>query len=113
MSGRSAQTPLPYAADGRGLRLAVRVTPRAGREAVGGIVRDADGRPALAVRLAAPPVEGAANAALVKVLAGALGLRRAEVTLLSGATGRLKMLHLAGDPAALAARLDALIRDAA
>ncbi len=109
----STGTALPYSADSRGLRLAVRVTPRGGREAVGGVVRDAEGRPALGVRLAAPPVEGAANAALVRFLAGALGLRRAEVTILSGETGRRKMLHLAGEPATLAARLDALIRDAA
>lgn len=109
MSGASAGAALPYAADGRGLRLAVRVTPRGGREAIGGIVRDAEGRPSLAVRLAAPPVEGAANAALVRFLAGALGLRRADVTILSGATGRQKMLHLAGDAEALARTLDALL----
>jgi len=102
----------PYTRDVRGLRLAVRVTPRGGREAVAGVVHDAQGRPALAVRLAAPPVEGAANAALVRFLAAVLDLRRADVTILSGSTGRQKMLHLAGDADALAGKLDALLRAA-
>lgn len=105
----SADTARPWSVDASGLRLAVRVTPRGGREALGGLVRDAEGRPALAVRLAAAPVEGAANAALLKLLAARLGLRRADVTLLSGATGRSKRVHLAGDPAALGRALDALL----
>ena len=100
----------PYRIDGEGLRLAVRVTPRGGREAFGGLVADADGRPALAVRLAAPPVDGAANAALVTFLAARLALRRSDVTILSGETARLKLVHLAGDGAAIAARLEALLR---
>lgn len=109
MRGSSVGAARPYAADARGLRLAVRVTPRGGREAIGGIVHDAEGRPSLAVRLAAPPVEGAANAALVRFLASALGLRRADVAILSGSNGRQKMLHLAGDADALARTLDALL----
>ncbi|AWN38166.1 DUF167 domain-containing protein [Methylobacterium radiodurans] len=110
MSGGPAGRDLPYAADGQGLRLAVRVTPRGGRAAIGGLVRNAEGRPSLAVRLAAPPVDGAANAALVRFLAEALGLRRSDVRILSGATGRQKVLQLSGDAQALAERLDALLR---
>ena len=58
----------------------------------------------------APPVDGAANAALVRFLADALSLRRADVAILSGETARLKMVRLTGDGPALAARLDALLR---
>ncbi|MGV7030432.1 DUF167 domain-containing protein [Methylobacterium symbioticum] len=99
----------PYRIDGDGLRLAVRVTPRGGREAIAGLVADAEGRAALAIRLAAPPVDGAANAALVRFLATSLNLRKADVAILSGETARLKIVRLSGDGPALAARLDALL----
>src|SRR3954463_6388612 len=97
----------PYAAAEGGVRLAVRVVPRAGRDGVDGIVQDAEGRPLLKLRLAAPPVEGAANAALIAFLAQTLCLRKADITIRSGETGRTKLLHLAGDSAILLKRLDA------
>ncbi len=87
---------MPVSADGEGgARLRVRVTPRARQTAATGIV-EADGRPALAVRLAAPPVEGAANKALLRYLAEALDLPRSAVRIVSGDTGRLKQVSLAG-----------------
>lgn len=101
--------PLPYTRDADGLTLAVRLTPRAGRTGLDGIRADAEGRPVLCLRVAAPPVEGAANAALVAYVAGSLGLRRAEVALVAGETARVKRLRLAGEPTALAARLEAWI----
>jgi uncharacterized protein (TIGR00251 family) len=79
-----------------GIRLAVRVTPRARRDSFGGIVEDAEGRPALAVRLAAPPVDGAANKALVAFLARALGVGRSSVRIVSGETARLKIVEVTG-----------------
>ena len=54
--------------DGDGLRLFVRVTPRAKESAGEGLVATGDGRQAFAIRLAAPPVEGAANKALIRFL---------------------------------------------
>lgn len=73
------------------------VQPRASRtRAVG----EHDGR--LKLQLAAPPVDGAANAALVEFLAAALGVRRADVTLLRGETGRRKTVRVAGVTAAAA-----------
>lgn len=97
----------PYSAVEGGVRLALRLSPRASRTQVDGIVRDAEGRPLLKLRLAAPPVDGAANAALISLLAKALSLRKADITIRSGETSRIKVLHLAGDPADLMQRLDA------
>jgi uncharacterized protein len=95
----------PFAAEQGGVRLAVRVTPRAQRNALVGIIRGRDGRPALQMRLTVPPVEGAANRALIEFLAGSLGLRKADISVRSGATAHLKVVHLAGDSAVITARL--------
>ena len=85
----------------------MRLTPRAGRDRIGGIA-EIDGRPVLRVAVAAPPVEGKANAALLALVAGALGVARSAVSLRSGGTGRIKTLAVAGAPEALAARLSDL-----
>jgi len=82
-----------------GCSLTVRVVPRARRTEVAGSRGDA-----LLVRLAAPPVEGAANDALVAFLAERLGVTRRAVALVSGARSREKRLHIAGVSAAEAAR---------
>jgi uncharacterized protein (TIGR00251 family) len=74
--------------------LHVHVSPGAGRSAVTGRHGDA-----MKVRVAAPPVGGRANAALVEFLAAEFGLKAADVTLVSGATGRAKRFRLGGlDP---------------
>lgn len=99
----------PYAAVDDGVRLAVRVIPRASRTKVDGVVQDAEGRPMLKLRLAAPPVEGAANAALIAFLAEELNLRKADITIRSGETGRTKLLIVSGDSAVLLKKLDALL----
>ncbi|WP_206363479.1 DUF167 family protein [Sphingomonas crocodyli] len=90
--------------------LAVRARPRGGRDTIEGVASDADGRDWLSVRLAAAPSDGAANEALVALLAKALGLRKSDVTLAAGATARLKRLHIRGDATALGAAIDELIR---
>lgn len=86
------------------MRLAVRLTPRGGRDAVEGWATGADGRPFLKARVAAPPVEGEANAALTVLLAKALGVSKSSVRIAAGQTGRLKQVEVEGlDAAALAA----------
>ena len=97
----------PYAAVEGGVRLALRLTPRASRNGVDGLIQNAEGRPLLKLRLVAPPVEGAANQALIAFLAKSLSLRKADIAIRSGETSRVKILHLAGDPAVILKKLDA------
>src|SRR5512147_2801560 len=80
-----------------GLTLRVRVQPRASRDAVSG---ERDG--ALVVRLTAPPVAGAANDALTRFLGKALGVAPSAVRVVSGASGRNKVVSVAGVEAATA-----------
>ena len=80
---------------GAGATLELLVQPRASRTRV---VGEHDGR--LKVQLAAPPVDGEANAALVEFLAGALGVRKADVVVARGETGRRKTVRVAGVTAA-------------
>jgi uncharacterized protein (TIGR00251 family) len=84
----------PWTENEEGLLLTVRVTPKASRSALAGAAPLPDGRTALAVRLAAPPVEGAANAELIAFLSKALGVPKSSVTLASGATARIKTLRI-------------------
>jgi uncharacterized protein (TIGR00251 family) len=95
----------PYQVTPDGVRLALRLTPRASRDRLDGLVADAEGRVALQVRVAAPRVEGAANAALIAYLAKTLKLRRSEIRIVSGETARLKIVALSGDGPALVTRL--------
>jgi hypothetical protein len=85
----------------------VRLTPRGGRDAIDGIDILSDGKAVLKVRVRAAPSEGEANAALLALLARELGLSRQAVALAAGATARIKLLAIAGDAAALEARLEA------
>ena len=79
----------------------VRLTPRAGRDAIGGV--DPDGT--LRVRVAAPPVDGAANRALVRFIAAVLDVAPSAVRIEAGESARLKRLSVAGaDAAAVSAR---------
>lgn len=104
--GRVARSQdFPFAAETHGVRLSVRLTPRANRNGPDGVAPGPGGRPALQVRLVAPPVEGAANKALIAFLADALGLRKADISIRSGQAARLKILHLSGDVSSIMARL--------
>ena len=71
-------------------QLAIRVTPRSARPGIGGWRQGADGREELEVRVAEPPADGAANEAVVKLLAVALGLPKSQVNVVSGHASRHK-----------------------
>ena len=96
---------LPFSADTDGVTLAIRVTPRASRTEIVGVRDMTDGRLALAVRIASPPAEGKANAALIVFLAERLGVGRGAISLRAGTSARLKLVRVSGDGPALAARL--------
>jgi uncharacterized protein (TIGR00251 family) len=81
-----------------GLLLEVQVVPRASRERIGPLVGDR-----IKIQLTAPPVDGAANEALVALLARALAVPRRQVSIVRGERGRKKTVHIAG------ARSDALL----
>jgi uncharacterized protein (TIGR00251 family) len=80
-----------------GIDIAVRATPRASRDHFASGTEEY-----FVARLAAPPVEGAANAALVPLVAKTFGVPRRNVSLIAGGTSRLKRLAIHGDPEALA-----------
>lgn len=97
-----------YRVTSEGLKVAVRATPRGGRDAVEGVERLADGRAVLRVRVRAAAADGAANDALRRCLAATLGCAPSAVVLSSGATSRFKLLEVRGDPLVLADRMAAL-----
>ena len=90
------------------VRLVVRLTPRAGRDAIDGWGEDAAGRPVLKARTGAAPTDGKANAALIRLLANALDVPPSSVRLAAGAASRTKTLAIDGlDEATLRRRLGA------
>ena len=91
-----------------GVAFWIHVTPRAKRAGVAGCHGDA-----LRVAVAAPPAAGVANAACVRALAEALGVKRRDVELDPGSKARRKRVRVAGQSAALAARLGELARASA
>jgi uncharacterized protein YggU (UPF0235/DUF167 family) len=87
------------------LRLTVRVTPRGGREAVEGWSRDEAGRPVLKVRVAAAAADGAANTAVLALLAKTLGRPKSALAILRGETARVKQIEIDGLDEAAALRI--------
>ena len=82
------------------VRFAVRLTPRAAVDRVEGVI---DG--VLRARVGAPAVEGAANNALIRLIAEELGVSRSDVRIVAGATSRQKLVVVdGGDAEAIVAR---------
>lgn len=92
---------VPWRTSTTGVSIALRVTPRGGRDGVDGIEQLSDGRSILKVRVRAIADGGEANRAVLALLAKSLGVPKASVSLLSGTTSRLKQVAVAGDPARL------------
>lgn len=86
------------------LRLAVHLTPRGGRDAVEGWGRDEGGRPYLKLRVAASPVEGAANVAVIALIAKQMRRPKRAVRIVSGERSRLKHFEIDGADAGDLAR---------
>lgn len=87
-------------------RLPVHVQPRASKTEIVGSYGDG-----IKVRLAAPPVDGAANQALIDLLAESLRVPRRSIRIVQGASGRRKVVEVEdGDPCSYRLRLEALLR---
>jgi uncharacterized protein (TIGR00251 family) len=84
-----------------GISVALRVTPRGGRDGIDGLETLANGRTVVKVRVRAIAEGGEANRAVVELLARALGVPKGKIRVLSGTTSRLKQVAVDGDPAKL------------
>jgi len=96
---------LPLSAVADGVRLAVRLTPRGRADRIAGV---AGGM--LKIAVAAPPADNQANEALLRLLAREWRVPRHGLSIVTGARSRNKIVHVAGDPAALMARLGAALK---
>jgi uncharacterized protein (TIGR00251 family) len=90
----------------------VRVTPRSPVDAVAGVGPTAEGL-AIKARVRAPPAEGEANAALVRLIAGWLGVPKSAVSVAAGSKSRVKALRIAGEVRSLEDRLTRKLADLA
>jgi hypothetical protein len=98
----------PWRYSAQGISIALRVTPRGGRDEIDGVEVMADGRAVVKVRVRAIAEGGEANRAVTELLAKSLGVRKASVRILSGVTSRLKQVAVDGDPGKLGEALRAL-----
>jgi len=94
-------TPVPVRRLADGVSVEVRLTPKAGADRVDGVAEDAAGAKVLKARVTAVPESGKANAALLKLLAKSWKLPKSALSVAGGAKDRNKVVHVAGDPAAL------------
>jgi uncharacterized protein YggU (UPF0235/DUF167 family) len=95
----------PWRRDKAGVRLLLRVSPKAAREGVEGIVDTGHGG-AIAVRVRAAAEKGEANRAVERVIAEWIGVGRTSVAVSAGAKSRLKTVAVAGEPVRLAALIE-------
>jgi uncharacterized protein (TIGR00251 family) len=98
----------PWRYSAQGISVALRVTPRGGRDEIDGVEMLANGRPVVKVRVRAIAEGGEANRAVTELLAKTLGVPRGNVRILSGVTSRLKQVAVDGDPEKLGETLRAL-----
>ncbi|XSG83183.1 MAG: DUF167 family protein [Methyloligella sp. ZOD6] len=101
---------MPFRRDAEGLLLAVRLTPKSGRDQVEGI-EEYDGAPVLRARVRAVPEDGKANTALEKLIAKWIGLPNTNVSVEKGQTSRMKQVRLMGDAETLDVVVRSRVRD--
>lgn len=94
---------------GGGLRLYLRVTPKASANKIDGVAATASGAQVLKVRVTAVPERGKANKAVIKLVAKALGVAPGTLSVIAGDTSRNKTLALDGDPAFLQEKIQKLL----
>jgi uncharacterized protein YggU (UPF0235/DUF167 family) len=103
----AARTATAVVVEEGAVRLRVRLTPRAARDALGDTETLADGTEVVVAHVRAVPSGGAANAALTALVAAEVGVAKSRVGIVAGATARVKTVRIEGDPAAIVAALAA------
>ncbi len=98
-------TASPFGVGKDGVTVSLRVTPRAARNKIAGVVPAAEGAVELKIGVTAPPEDGKANAAVIKLLAKAWKVPKSSLSVIKGATDRRKVILVAGDAAALEGEL--------
>ncbi|RVA52404.1 DUF167 domain-containing protein [Mesorhizobium sp. M7A.F.Ca.US.001.01.1.1] len=98
----------PFRLGDDGVELFVRLTPKAALDRLEGFETTADERSHLKARVRAVPENGAANHALEKLIAKAIGVPGSAVSVVAGGTARLKTVRIEGDPETLAKSIEAL-----
>jgi uncharacterized protein (TIGR00251 family) len=103
---------LPILPAAAGIRLRLKVTPKAKRNAIGGLIDEPDdgrsgGGKALKISVTAAPEDGKANVAVIALLAKELGVAKTAISVVAGATDRRKLVEIRGQPAELLQRLQA------
>ena len=91
----------PWRTSTGGISVALRVTPRGGRDGIEGVETLGNGRSVVKIRVRAIAEGGEANRAVAELMAKSLGVPKASVRILSGMTSRLKQIAVDGDPAKL------------
>lgn len=99
----------PFQTVADGLRIRLRVSPRASRDAIGNVVADKQGNGALKIAVTAVPEKGYANAAVIKLLAKSWRLRKSDMEIVQGLADRNKTLLIAGNGATLEEKLGPFI----
>ncbi len=97
---------VPFVVLDGGVKVAVRLTPKASRDRIEGVAAAADGGAVLKVSVTAVPEDGKANAALIKLLAKEWRLPKSAIDIVQGATDRRKVLVITGDADQLRQRLE-------
>ena len=106
MTERAPFTPSTrITSDPVGVLVPVRVTPKAGRNAIGGVVADADGTKRLKLSVTAVPEEGRANAAVIALLAKSWKLPKTSLSITGGGRARAKTVLAVGAPEAILERI--------
>ncbi|ESW86490.1 DUF167 family protein [Mesorhizobium sp. RSR565B] len=98
----------PFRLRADGIDLFIRLTPKSSVDRLGGAEKSADGRSHLKARVRAVPENGAANAALERLVAKALGVPASVVSVIAGGTARLKTVRVVGEPSTLVKSIEAL-----
>ena len=97
----------PWRYSAQGVSVAVRVTPRGGRDAIDGIEELANGRAVVKVRVRVAAEGGEANRAVTELLADVLRIPKSKVRVVSGVTSRIKQIAIDGNPKVIGAALAA------